>query len=283
MIKNIVNSLPTYAGLAAGAAYFMSRNAMINRAFSSNPNNSNSTMVNMPLYKKIRSSSSTGLRNYPYTFVGKRRFRRRYKYRFYKSLKVSNSFTFDYIQRFNVGELEQLSTSGHFFASYPLISLVYNSINWDSVSPLWNMTRLSFIKVYCRTLLSPKYFKSYPCIAIGLFPSSSTLLQSYEAVCSSNGSCVWQTDKSFYFGKFNLYRYSSSNLPGIGRWMAMDHSNSHNLPSQAFPMIFSLYFNTPFLFDLARGTTETSDDVGQFSPVLELYFKLYVRFRDPNV
>lgn len=284
MLKNVISSLPSYAGLAAGAAYMVSRNRYINRLFSSNSNNpSNTTMVPVNTLRRFRTNSAVGFRNYPYTTRPRRRYTRRYRYRFYKSIKTSNSFTFDFITRFNVGELQQLASSGNFLASYSLSSVLYNSINWDSVSPLWNMVRLSYIKIYCRTLLSSKYFKNHPCIAIGLFPSSSSLLTSYESVLSSNGSCVWQTDKSYYWGKFNLYKYASSNLPGVGRFLALDHTNSHNLPTTAFPLMFSLYLNTPFSFDITRGTSATDDDVGQYSPVIELYFKLWVRFKDPNV
>lgn len=284
MLKNVISNLPSYAGIAAGAAYMVTRNRYINHLFSNKPyNNNNSTMVNVAKAQKIRSSSAVGFRNYPTSVRYRRRYNKRYKYRLYRPIKTSNSFTFDNIIRFNVGELEQLAASGFYISQYSLSTLIQNSINWDSVCPLWNMVKLSYIKIHCRTLLSPKYFKVHPCLAIGLFPSSSSILNSYDTIASSNSSCVWQTDKSYYFGRFNMYKFSSSNLPGVGRWLALDHSASHHIPSSSFPLIFTIYCNTPFSFDLQRGTSATDDDCSQFTPVLELYFKLWLRFRDPNV
>lgn len=284
MIKHVIDNLPGIAGVAAGAAYLVTRNRYINSVFSNNNNHyNNSTMVPVSKAQKIRSSSAVAPRNYPYSIHYRRRYSRRYRYRLYRPIKTSNSFTFDYIVRFNVGELETLAQSGTFIGSYNLISVVRNSINWSSVSPLWNMVKLSYVKVFCRTLLSSKYFKTHPCLAIGLFPSHSTLLNTYDSIVASNSSFIWQTDRSFYFGRFNMLKFASSNMPGIGRWLALDHTSTNDVASTSFPMFFSLYANTPFVFDLQRGTSATDDDCAQTSPVLELYFKLWIRFRDPNV
>lgn len=238
----------------------------------------NLNMVNRQKLQKDLSSVSGD--NYPYYFKRRRYQRRRYK--LYRPIKTSTLYSFDYILRFPINTLSSHVTSTSFL-SYSLKGLLTSSSNWDSVASLWSYYKVTYVKIVGRTLISPKYFKTYPCLALNFLPSDNTLISTYNTLAASNNAKIWQLEKNFFVGSFNLYNYVSSNQFGVARYASLNHAFSGHLGADALGLQLIGYFNMDFLFDLQRGTTETGDDLSQTLDCVEFSIRIWVRFRNSIV